>query len=247
MSSYEELRDEATGDGADAWREADRETAKLRDTYERLKEDPRFTEEYRAEQAWEAFGAAEGKIAENKAKARELLAKQARTAERFSLPFPDQETPITTDTSKLLASQNEASRIVRKVDRAEAGGKKGPFRPDRLEVLRAEYGRGLEVGGVQGGAVCRGVLEAAEELGVDRHAVVDGYRKDRHRESFERAEHYGRLTDLIGGGVPEPPFAKPGSGRGSDFHAGGSKAIFLERERAAEGTGRRSGRRPQWK
>jgi hypothetical protein len=244
-NTYEQLRDEATGEGANAWREADRLAANLRATYAGLKEDPRYTEEHRAEQAWAAYEAAEGKIAANKAKARELLQKQSRTNEKLSFPFPDQEVLTTTDTSKLIASQNEASRVVRKLDRTAANAK-GPFTRDRAEVLRDEYGRGLEVGGVSGGAICRGVLAAAEELGMDVHGVVDGFRKDRHREALERAEHYARLTDMIGGKAPEPPFTKPGSGRGSDFHTGRSRPLFVDRGRTVEGS-RRPGRRAPWK
>ncbi len=58
------------------------------------------------------------------------------------MPFPHEESPVTTDTSKLLASQNEAARVIRKLDRI-AGSAAGPFKPDRMEVLRQEYGRGL--------------------------------------------------------------------------------------------------------
>ena len=43
MSAYEELRDGATGEGGDAWREADRRTSKLHALYRELKEDPRYT------------------------------------------------------------------------------------------------------------------------------------------------------------------------------------------------------------
>jgi hypothetical protein len=42
---------------------------------------------------------------EGKAKARGLLEKQARSGERFSIPTPEGESPITSDTHKLLASQ----------------------------------------------------------------------------------------------------------------------------------------------
>ncbi len=244
-NSYEELRDEATGEGGEAWRAADREESNLRALYRELKDDPRYSEEHKAETAWARYEAAKEKIAAGKAKARELLQKQARTNERFSLPFPDGEGPVTTDTNKLLASQNEQARIVRQVERRQKAP--GPFKPDVAAMLKEEYGRGLEVGGVQGGATCRGVLEAARELGVDGHTVVEGFRKDRHRESFERAEHSERLVQLIGGRVPEPPFARPGSGgRGSDFHTGRTNSFLAGRKRTAEAPGRSSGRRPPW-
>lgn len=249
MSAYEELRDGATGEGGDAWREADRLTGRLYDVYRELKEDPRYTDEHKADRAWERYEATKGRIEAGKTRAEELLEKQARSAERFSIPVLAEESVNTMDTAKLLASQNEASRVVRKIDRME-GNAKGPFAPDKMEVLRTEYGRCLETGGVQGGAICRGVLDAADELGVDRHSVVDPFRKDRHRESLERAEHAERLTSLIGGKVPEPPFAKPGERKRVPGQYGhGSGALLLPgRETLAPGTASRGKRRRSpWK
>jgi hypothetical protein len=248
--SYEQLRDQATGEGAEAWRQADREVGKLRALYATLKEDPRYSEKHKAQQAWKAYEAAKEKIAGGREKAKELLEKQARSAERFSIPVPAEESVTTTDTAKVLASQNEASRIVRKVDRLDSNGKAGPFKPDRLEVLRTEYGRGLETGGVQGGAICRGVLDAAEEFGIDRHSIVEPFRKDRHRESFERAEHVERLAGLIGGEVPEPPFAKPGERKRVPGQYGHGSGVLLlpGRETLAPGTtSRGKRRRAPWK
>ena len=252
-NTYEQLRDGATGEGGEAWRAADRGEAKLYALYRELKDDPRYTDEHKAETAWRQYEAAKGKIEAGKTKAKELLGKQARSAERFSIPVPPEESITTTDTAKLLASQNEASRIVRKIDRmgGNAKGKaKGPFAPDKLDVLREEYGRGLETGGVQGGAICRGVLDVADELGVDRHSVIDAFRKDRHRESLERAEHNERLASLLGGKVPEPPFAKPGERKRVPGQYGrGSGALLLPgRETLAPGTASRGKRRrAPWK
>ena len=226
--TYEQLRDSATGAAGEAWKAADRAESNLRALYRELTEDPRYNEQHKAETAWQRYEASKEKIEAGKAKAKELLVKQACSAERFSMPLPDGESLITDDTQKLLASQNEAARVIRKLDRLQNTGK-GPFTPDRMEMLKQEYGRGLEAGGVAGAAICRGVLDAADELGVDKHAVVDGYRKERHRESLERAEHSERLVGLIGGGVPEPPFGRPGAarGRGSEPRRG-SSTILLE-------------------
>ena len=250
MSTYEELRDSTTGEGGDAWREADRLTGNLYGLYRELKEDPRYSPEHKAERAWERYEATRGKIEAGKARAKEALEKQARSAERFSIPVPAEESITTTDTAKLLASQNEASRVVRKIDRMESNGKAGPFKPDRLEVFKTEYGRGLETGGVQGGVICRGLLDAADELGIDRHSVVDGFRKDRHRESLERAQHVERLAGLIGGKVPGPRFARPGERkRESGQYGRGSGALLVPgREMPAPGTASRGTRkRAPWK
>lgn len=93
-------------------------------------------------------------------------------------------------------------------------------------MLRQEYGRGLEAGGAQGGIVCRGVLAA--ELGIDVHSVVDGFQKDRHRESLERGELSGRLARTVGGSVPEPPVARPGR---PVQQGGGPGPLFVPRSR----------------
>jgi hypothetical protein len=131
--AYEQLRDSATGEAGEAWRRADREESNLRATYRQLQEDPRYSAEHKAERAWAAYERAAEKIAADRTKSRELLEKQVRNAERFSVPMPDGEGVTTTDTSKLLASQNEAARVVRRIDRMEAGAK-GPFKPDRVAV-----------------------------------------------------------------------------------------------------------------
>ena len=222
--AYEQLRDSASGQAGEAWKTADREESNLRALYRELKEDPRYTSEHKAEQAWRAYEAAKEKITTGKAKARELLEKQAASGERFSIPMPENESLTTSDTSKVLASQNESSRIVRKLDRMGANTR-GPFKPDRTEALRKEYGRGLELGGVQGGAICRGVLEAADEIGIDKHQVVDAFRKQSHRNALSDAERASILTQHISKRVPEPPFPHP------DKVAQGGKDIGTYRSR----------------
>jgi hypothetical protein len=248
MSDYEQLRDSATGEAGEAWKAADREESNLRTLYRELKDDPRFTSEHKAEQAWQRYEATREKIAANKAKARESLEKQARSGERFSIPMPEGESLITTDTAKLLASQNEASRIVRKLDRL-TDTSVGPFKRNPAEVLKSEYERGLEVGSVQGGAICRGVLEAADELGVDKHQVVDEFRKQSHRNALEDAERALLLTQHISRSVQEPPFPNPrlqkvgASGRVGTYGGGGQKAFLARPEAAAP----KKAKRPSWK
>jgi hypothetical protein len=233
--TYEQLRDSATGEAAEAWRRADREEANLRTLYRELKDDPRYTNEHKATTAWQRYEAAKETIVADKEKAREGLAKQVRNGERFSIPMPEGEHLVPSDTSKLLASQNEASRIVRKLDRLEGG--KGPFKQKPSEVLKSEYERGLQIGGVQGGAICRGVLEAADELGIDKHQVVDSFRKQSHRNALEDAERASLLSQHIGSQIPQPPFARPSAPRE------GRDKLLIPRERTIQ----TKGRRPAWK
>ena len=245
--TYEQLRDSATGESGAAWKAADREKAHLRALYRDLKEDPRYTPEHKAERAWAAYEAAKEKIVEGKAKARERLERQVRSAGRFSIPMPEGEGLTTNDASKLLASQNEASRIVRKLERLEHGSKE-PFKRNPADVLKSEYERGLQIGGVQGGAICRGVLEAADELGVDKDQVVDDFRRQSYRNALLNAERSSLLTQYMSKRVPEPPFPNPrlqrvkASGRVGNY--GGGQKAFVPRRQEVTVTKRD---RPSWK
>jgi hypothetical protein len=78
-------------------------------------------------------------------------------------------------------------------------------------MLREKFGRGLEVGGTVGGCVCRAVLSVADEHGVEIDAVVDGFRRPRHRELIERANHAEYLQQYLGKRLAEPSFEKPPS------------------------------------
>jgi hypothetical protein len=237
--TYEQVRDSATGEAGAAWKSADRETARLTELYHKLKNDPRYTEQHKVQKAWQTYETKKDKIVGDRAKAKEHLHKQASTSTRLSIPFPEGEGPIIVDTSKLLASQNEANRVVRKLDRLDKN-RKGPFTPDRAEILRQEYQRGLDTGGMQDGAICRGVLSACDELGIDVDVVVDSFRTERHRENLERAQHASRLTQLIGKQVSEPPFPNPSAPGRSRVPGKRSKALLVDRGRQVRAPGRRS-------
>ena len=49
--SYEQLRDSTTGEAGERWKAFNREESNLRALYQELKEDPRYTNEHKAEQA----------------------------------------------------------------------------------------------------------------------------------------------------------------------------------------------------
>jgi hypothetical protein len=212
LSSYEDLRGSARGQAGELWKAADKEEASLGAYYEQLKEDPRFTEEHKAELAWGRYNQAKEKIVEGREKAGEQLANDAAVYHRQSIPFPASEGPVTQDSQKILITQNETARISRKLSRMQEQTT-GPFRPDLTSALREEYERGLEVGGVMGGSLCRGVLAVCDEYGVEANAVVDSFRQDRHRELIERAQYAEHLQDYLGKRVSEPPYPKPASER----------------------------------
>lgn len=216
MNIYEEMRDQESGPAGQAWRHADQQERELRNLYESLQDDPRYTEEYKAGRAWEAFAERKDAIIEGRKKAREMLEKQARSAERFSIPLPNEFGTSHTikDPSELIAVQNEASRIREKVKSLREANPLGGG--DKAAPLREEYQRGLELGGGEGLTICRAILSAAGDLGTPVDSVVDSFRKPRHHESLERAQVAQQAAFTIGTRIKEPPFPRPaGVGAGS--------------------------------
>jgi hypothetical protein len=209
-NTYEDLRDSARGEAASLWKTADREEGNLSKFYEQLQDDPRYTSEHKSELAWAKYNQAKEKIVRGREKAGEQLANDAAVYHRQSLPFPASEGPVTQDSQKILITQNESARISRKLARMQEAST-GPFRPDLTSALRDEYQRGLDVGGVMGGSLCRAVLAVCDEYGVTPDSVVDSFRKDRHRELMERAQYAEYLQDYLGKRVSEPPYPKPAS------------------------------------
>jgi hypothetical protein len=108
---------------------------------------------------------------------------------------------------KILAGQNEAARIRSRIDRAAAQA--GPFRFSPTDLLREEYKKGLETGGLLGGAICRGVISAAQDYGIELDAIVDEYRNDRQRKRLSDAERNREQLAYIGMRIPELPFDRP--------------------------------------
>jgi hypothetical protein len=93
------------------------------------------------------------------------------------------------------------------------------------------------------------VLEAADELGVDKHQVGDSFRKQSHRNALEAEERALMLTQHISKRVQEPPFPNPrlqrlgASGRVGTYRAGGRKQLAPREEATTE----KRGKRPPWK
>jgi hypothetical protein len=230
VSTYTELRDSVDGEAGTAWRTADREAESYQEFIQSLREDNRFSDEYKCAESWQRYLRSKEIVESNRQKAKEKLSQQAATARRFSIPMPREQGLHATSDSAIIASQNEASRLVRQLDRMR--DTKSPFKPDPAEVLREEYGRGLGIGGIQGAAICRGVFSAAEELGVGTESVAGPHREKRHLDSLERAEQYERMSFAIGGTLREPPFRKPNdipSQRFQDIFSKNRKAPLTKR------------------
>ena len=249
--NYEDIQSQAKGPGTEVWKNADRARAGLREYYAHLGADPRLSDLARSEQAWQRYEAVKAQVEADSAKAKELSERSARTAERQSIPMPEGESVITSDKDKLLLTQGEHYRINRLIDRKSSRATKAtPFKLANL--LKAEYARGVEVGGVQGGAICRAVVEVARDAGEDIHRIVDAHRRDSHRRALEDAQSAEMRLQLIGKSVSQPPFPRPeelqGGEKGVGTYRGKQKALMPNTNTRAGLTKLFQGnRRPHWR
>jgi hypothetical protein len=137
-------------------------------------------------------------------------------AEHRSLPRPVGESLIATKNEDLLVAEMAAARLERRVQRMVDTGN-GPFRGSPANALRAEYEKGLNMGGPEGRALCNAVLMTAEDRGLSHADLLHPLRGPEHHEQLDLARRYTEMARMIGHSIPEPPFAKPGARpRGSD-------------------------------
>jgi hypothetical protein len=152
--SYEQLRESVPNNEARAaWLDHDRRQAYLAEAYRSLKDDPRYTEEHKASEMWAAYERESARIKAAGEKARELLEQDAKGRETMAMPRPKGENVTNLSVERLLASQNEAARIVRKTQRLQSAP--GPFKQNTADVLKEEYSHGMEAGGAEGVAICK--------------------------------------------------------------------------------------------
>ena len=200
--TYEHIRDNSEiipRDARVAWLEADQAERMLRGQYETLAENADLNDEAKARRATELYEGRREAVERKKQAAKDALIKASKSAAKSSIPKPSGEATSSVDPTKLLLDQNEANRIIRTLERRDG---KGPFSQNRGEYMAEEYRRGLEVGGVEGGAICRGVLRAAQELGVGDEWLP---RNDRQRELLDHARRLEYFSGLISTSAPKPP------------------------------------------
>ena len=201
--TYESIRDHSDivpRDVRVAWIEADQAERMLRGQYETLAEDTDLNDEAKARRASEIYEGRREVVERKKQAAKDGLIKASKSAVKSSVPRPSGEATSSTDPTKLLLDQNEANRIVRTLERRK--DQKGPFTQSSSDYLKEEYRRGIEVGGVEGGAICRGALRAAQELGAGDEWLP---RNDRQRELLDQARRLEHFSGLISTSAPKPP------------------------------------------
>jgi hypothetical protein len=240
--SYDDVRREAKGPGVEEWRQADHARENLSELYTSLRDDPRFTEEHKAETAWARYEETRARVEQLAPEAREKMLRSAESLERLSIPTPEGKGLITKDTNKLLLTAHERSRIEGLINRSEKAAEKGPFQANPADILTKEYARGLSEGGPSGGATVRAVYELARDWDLDIHAIVDKHRKPHHHGALADAQAALMQADMIGRTVPEPPFKRSRTSAPTGTYGSGEK-VFIPQEK---GTVLHK-RRPYWR
>src|SRR5215218_9984912 len=246
--SYEQVQESARGAGVDEWRAVDKARAELSELYHNLREDSRYSEEYKSETAWRRYEETREKIEALAPEARSKMLKSAENSERFSIPVPEKQGLITQDTDKLLLSAHERNRLEGLLNRAERQAK-GPFKTKPADILAREYERGLNEGGPGGGATVRAVIQLARDYGFDINAIVDAHRKPHHHGALEDAQAARMRANMLCRIVPQPPFPHPEQiGRTSPQRTGTYSAgakTFTPREKGT--LFKKTRRRRSWK
>jgi hypothetical protein len=242
--SYDDVQREAKGPGVEEWKQADRARSNLTALYTSLKEDPRYSEEHKAETAWAKYEETRARVEQLAPEARQKMLKSAQSLERMSIPTPEGESLITKDTNKLLLTAHERSRIEGLIARSEKAADKGPFKANPVDILKTAYEQGLDEGGPSGGATVRAAIQLARDCGVDVGQIVDKHRKPHHHGALEDAQAARMRAQMVGRSVPEPPFRKGVAGsKDVGTYSGAPTALSMPRERGLQFKRRR---RPPW-
>jgi hypothetical protein len=224
-----------------------------------LDNDERYTDEHRATAAWQAYDESKSLIEQKAKSAREKLLESADRHELSSLPFPGGQSLRTDDVQLLALSQGERSRIVERlgyeppnIARMKAAGKNVPASAEArpANVLREEYARGLDIGGPQGGAICRAVIGLAEDRGMNVDDIVDEHRREWQRDYLQNAQEARIQARSVYSRVPLPNYSRPGGAKSpEEARAGKKRTPFGVPKEASSGPlfQKKGRRRPSWK
>ena len=251
---YERLRDSAPKEAKVEWRDGDRWASSLRAKLQELAADESLSEQGRFDKARVHIENATQKIQGGYEKAAKWLEKEAQKKALASVPLPDGHnlTFKVKDSTALLAIQAEAQAIISKVERRREKMPKGiKNQADHvLDMLRDTYASAMDDGGVEGMARARGVLRAAEQLGVERDVVVAPFMEREHFEAADEARQLEYLRKQVPSPrsmIPSNPFAPESKPRG-EYHTARGANIFRPRTSAPDKSAQRSdGRRRPWK
>src|SRR5215211_4296045 len=225
--------------------------------YESLDSDERYTDEHRATAAWQAYDESKPLIEQKANAAREKLLKSADYYEMSSIPLPGGQSLRTNNVELLSLTQGERARIVERlgyeppnIARMKAAGKNVPASAEArpASVLREEYARGLDIGGVQGGAICRAVISLAEDRGMSVDDIVDEHRRQWQRDYLQNAQQARIQARSVYSRVPLPNYSRPGGAKSpEEARAGKKRTPFGMPKKASSAIQKKGRRKPNWK
>jgi len=201
--NYEQLQRDPSlpADVRTEWSMADAAEQRYRAEGERIANDSDLTEDARRRMLLDLHADKGLGISERKKALREDVRRRAAKAEKDSWPRPKGMVSLEpTDSSDLIASQNVENVLVSDIRdlQRRAEQNKLPFAPDAVDYLRGRYEAALEMGGVAGAAQVRGVVGAANRLGVSVEDVVGPLRTEREEEALEKAHRLMAAANSIG-------------------------------------------------
>jgi hypothetical protein len=134
----------------------------------------------------------------------------------------------------------------------KAAGKNVPASAEArpANVLREEYARGLDIGGPQGGAICRAVIGLAEDRGMNVDDIVDEHRREWQRDYLQNAQEARIQARSVYSRVPLPNYSRPGGAKSpEEARAGKKRTPFGVPKEASSGPlfQKKGRRRPSWK
>jgi len=238
--SYEQIRDGVPDSGVrEAWRAGDEAALRARTEMQRVHENEALSEEGKKQEAARIIDRSAGEAQQHYAKARETAAKGAQSAYSFSVPMPDGGALATfsaKDSTEIVAVQGEAERIVqslagKSLQQVTKEVSKNPrdkgmrqAASSRVDVLKEEYQRAMEIGGLEGKVLAHATLRAASVLGVEADSVVDEFRNDRQRRYVEEANQLesSRVSIPSGKDLGANPYDTNSSGGGKRIGTYGS-------------------------
>src|SRR5215204_5046841 len=224
--------------------------------YESLDNDERYTDEHRATAAWQAYDESKPLIEQKANAAREKLLASADEYELSSIPFPGGQSLRTNSVELLSLTQGERARIIDRINyehptiaRMKAAGKNVPASAENkpANVLREEYARGLDIGGPQGGAICRAVVGLAEERGMSADDIVDAHRRGWQRAYLENAQQQRIQARSVYSRVPLPSSPRPGGAQSLEESRAGKRRTPFGMPKKASAAIQKKRRKPHWK
>jgi hypothetical protein len=108
----------------------------------------------------------------------------------------------------------------------------------------------LDIGGPQGGAICRAVVGIAEDRGMNVDEIIDEHRRDWQRQRLQSAQDARIQAHSVYSRVPLPSYSRPGGAKSlEESRAGKRRTPFGVPKKASSATSyvTKRKKRPSWK